>query len=73
MMPTMTEPMVYYVVATETGLPQVWHRAVSDTKVKTIIQAMGAMLIKRCDTLEEANRIQQDITKRRYGIDTTGA
>jgi hypothetical protein len=34
---------------------------------------MGATLVKRCDTLEEANRIQQDITKRRYGISTTGA
>jgi hypothetical protein len=72
MMPAMTEPMVYYVVATETGPAQVWHRAVSDTKVEAIIQAMGGTLIKRCDTLDEANRLQQDITRQRYGI-TAGA
>jgi len=71
-MHSMTEPMVYYVVAMETGPAQVWHRAVSDTKVEAIIQAMGGTLIKRCDTLEEANRLQHDTTRRRYGI-TTGA
>jgi len=68
----MTEPMVYYVVAIEAGPAQIWHRAVSDTKVEAIIQAMGGTLVKRCDNLDEANRLQQDITKRRYGI-TTGA
>ena len=66
----MTEPMVYHVVAMEPGPAQVWHRAVSDTKVEAVIQAMGGTLVKRCDTLEEANRLQQDITKRRYGVTT---
>ena len=72
MMRTMTEPMVYYVVAPEIGPAQVWHRAVSDTKVEAVIQALGATLVKRCDTLEEATRVQQDITRRQYGI-TSGA
>ena len=68
----MTEPMVYYVVAMETGPAQVWHRAVSNTTVEAVIQAMSATLVKRCDTLEEANRLQQDITRQQYGV-TTGA
>jgi len=64
--------MVYYVVVTEAGPAQVWPRLITNTTVEAVIQAMGATLVKRCDTLEEANRLKQEITRRSYGI-TAGA